>query len=69
MLEILKWVDFFSVRQVKKNFKQRSDYYSDLARRQNESVNNNFMRDGDPRMPKLNESSTRVTFGGGAKPS
>jgi hypothetical protein len=51
------------------NFKQRSDYYSDLARRQNESVNNNFMRDGDPRMPKLNESSTRVTFGGGAKPS
>jgi|TARA_Y100000310_G_scaffold239177_1_gene242744 hypothetical protein len=50
------------------NYKARADYYADVARKQYESVNHNFMREDDPRMPKLNESSTRVTFGGGAKP-
>ena len=52
-----------------KNFVARADYYADLSRKQNESVNHNFMRDDDPRMPKISESKTRVTFGGGAKPS
>ena len=52
----------------KENFQARSEYFANLARQQHESVNRNFMREDDPRMPKLNESSTRVTFGGGAKP-
>ena len=50
------------------NFKARSEYYANLAHQQNDAVNRNFMREDDPRMPKINESSTRVTFGGGAKP-
>ena len=50
------------------NYNARSEYFANLARQQHESVNHNFMREDDPRMPKLNESSTRVTFGGGAKP-
>ena len=55
-------------KTTQENFKARSEYFSNLARQQHESVNHNFMREDDPRMPKLNESSTRVTFGGGAKP-
>jgi hypothetical protein len=50
------------------NFSARADYYADLARKQNESVNHNYMREDDPRMPKISESKTRVTFGGGSKP-
>ena len=51
------------------NFTARANYYADLARKQNDSGNHNFMREDDPRRPKINESSTRVTFGGGVKPS
>jgi len=40
------------------NVDARKKYYMDQ----------NYMRESDPRMPKLNESSTRVTFGGGTKP-
>ena len=47
------------------NYNLRSEYYAKLAHQQNESVNRNFMREYDPRMPKLNESTTRVSFGGG----
>ena len=47
------------------NFEARSEYFANLARQQHESVNHNFMREDDPRMPKLNESTTRVSFGGG----
>jgi hypothetical protein len=31
-------------------------------------VRDNYMRESDPRMPKLNESSTRISFGQGRKP-
>ena len=55
-------------KTTQENFKARAEYFSNLARQQHESVNHNFMREDDPRMPKLNESSTGVTFGGGAKP-
>ena len=47
------------------NFNARSEYYAKLAHQQNESVNRNYMREDDPRMPKLNDSTTRVSFGGG----
>ena len=46
--------------------KQRDAYYGDMARAQMESVDNNFMRENDPRMPLLKpERSSRVTFGRG----
>ena len=50
------------------NVRGRQEYYAELSKRQTESVDQNFMRDSDPRMPKINESRTQVSFGGGAKP-
>jgi hypothetical protein len=50
------------------NVRSRQAYYAELSKRQTESVDQNYMRDNDPRMPKLNESRTRVSFGGGVKP-
>lgn len=46
--------------------KQRTAYYEDLARAQMESVDNNYMRESDPRMPLHRpERSTQVSFGRG----
>mgnify|MGYP003644769818 FL=1 len=50
------------------NVKARNDYYNQMAQRQMDSVDQNYMRDNDPRMPKLNESRSRVSFGVGTKP-
>jgi hypothetical protein len=48
---------------------ERNAYYSQMAQNQVDSVDNNFMRENDPRMPLMKpEKSTRVTFGGGRKP-
>jgi len=48
---------------------QRNEYYQKVADDQVQSVDNNFMRENDPRMPLMKpEKSTRVTFGGGRKP-
>jgi hypothetical protein len=47
----------------------RNSYYKQMAESQVQSVDNNFMRENDPRMPLMKpERSTRVTFGGGKKP-
>ena len=49
---------------------ERNAYYGQMARNQVDSVDNNFMRENYPRMPLMKpEKSTRVTFGGGRKPS
>jgi hypothetical protein len=42
---------------------ERNEYYRNMAKSQMTSVNNNFMRENDPRMPLFNEQSTNVTFG------
>lgn len=42
---------------------ERNEYYRDMAKSQMTSVNNNLMRENDPRMPLFNEQSTKVTFG------
>lgn len=45
---------------------RRLKYYHELARRQEESVDQNFMRQNDPRMPLLPiEKQHSVTFGRG----
>jgi hypothetical protein len=44
---------------------ERNDYYNQQARSQMESVDNNLMRENDPRMPLFNERKTKVTFGKG----
>jgi len=46
--------------------KERNDYYENQTRSQMHSVDNNLMRENDPRMPLFNERSTKVTnFGKG----
>ena len=43
----------------------RDSYYLDQANAQMNSVDNNFMRESDPRMPMFKERSSKVTFGKG----
>jgi len=45
--------------------KQREAHFSKINKDTMESVDNNFMRDNDPRMSKFSEKSTKVTFGSG----
>jgi hypothetical protein len=43
---------------------QREEYFQSMAESQMESVDNNFLKQNDPRMPVLKpERSTRTTFG------
>lgn len=44
---------------------QRSKYYEDRNKSQIDSVDNNFLRENDPRMPLFSEKRTKVTFGSG----
>lgn len=44
---------------------QRNAYYGNQAESQMQSVDNNYMRESDPRMPLFKERSTKVTFGKG----
>jgi hypothetical protein len=44
---------------------ERTEYYTAQTKSQMHSVDSNFMRENDPRMPLFNERKTRVTFGNG----
>ena len=44
---------------------ERTDYYRQQTTNQMNSVDNNFMRENDPRMPLFNERKSKVTFGKG----
>jgi hypothetical protein len=45
---------------------QRSAYYANQNKAQMESVDNNFLRDSDPRMPLFSDKKSKVTFGTGS---
>ena len=45
--------------------KERNEFFQDEAAAQLRSVDNNLMRENDPRMPLFNERKTKVTFGKG----
>ena len=45
---------------------QRAAYYANQNKAQMESVDNNFLRESDPRMPLFSEKKTKVTFGSGS---
>lgn len=45
---------------------QRNAYYQGQANAQMNSVDNNFMRENDPRMPLFAEKKSKVTFGNGS---
>jgi hypothetical protein len=44
---------------------QRKEYYSKMNKDQVESVDNNFMRENDPRMPLFAERKSSTSFGKG----
>jgi hypothetical protein len=44
---------------------ERNDYYQTQTRSQMNAVDNNLMRENDPRMPLFNDRKTKVTFGNG----
>jgi hypothetical protein len=46
--------------------KQRMEYYSKQNKAQMDSVDNNFLRESDPRMPLFSEKKTKVSFGSGS---
>jgi len=49
-----------------KRMKARTKHHQEIADKQMESVDNNYMRENDPRMPLMRpERSTRTTFGKG----
>ena len=45
---------------------QRNAHFAKLNKQTMEAVDNNFMKDNDPRMSKFSEKSTKVTFGSGS---
>ena len=44
---------------------ERNAYYNQQSESQMASVDNNLMRENDPRMPLFNDRKTKVTFGKG----
>lgn len=46
--------------------KARDAYYADMTLKQAQSVDNNFMRDSDPRMPLFREGKSKISFGSGS---
>lgn len=45
---------------------QRAEYYAQQSQAQMESVDNNFLRQSDARMPLFAEKSSKVSFGSGS---
>jgi hypothetical protein len=45
---------------------QRNAYFNKQAQNQTEAVDNNLMRQSDPRMPLFNERKSTTTFGSGS---
>ena len=44
---------------------ERTDYYTTQTKSQMDSVDNNLMRENDPRMPLFNDRQSKTTFGKG----
>lgn len=51
----------------KELIEERTEYYEQQTRGQIESVDNNLMRENDPRMPLFHERKSKVTFGQGGQ--
>ena len=50
----------------KEMIQQRDAYYADMTQKQAQSVDNNFLRENDPRMPLFREGKSRTSFGSGS---
>ena len=44
---------------------ERNEYFNGQANSQMKAVDNNLMRENDPRMPLFNDRKSKVTFGSG----
>ena len=44
---------------------QRTDYYAKISKANMDAVDNNFMKESDPRMPLFKEGKSKVSFGKG----
>jgi len=44
---------------------QRREHFAKIANNQMDAVDNNLMRENDPRMPIFNDRKSNVTFGKG----
>ena len=53
-------------KTTKENLDQQKAYYEDFTQRQTQSVDNNFLRENDPRMPLFKEGRSKVSFGSGS---
>ena len=42
---------------------QRNAYYEDMTQKQTQSVDSNFLRENDPRMPLFREGKSKISFG------
>ena len=49
----------------KEHVKELTEYSEELTESQMQSVDNNLMRESDPRMPMFNNRKSEVTFGKG----
>ena len=49
----------------KELIEERNAYYAEQTKAQIDSVDNNLMRENDPRMPLFNDRKTKITFGKG----
>jgi len=52
-------------KNLEENVEKRNRYYENMADQQMRSVDNNFMRENDARMPLFSEKRAEVTFGRG----
>jgi hypothetical protein len=50
----------------KEFMEQRADHYARQNKAQMDSVDNNFLRESDPRMPLFSEKKSKVSFGSGS---
>jgi hypothetical protein len=46
--------------------RSRDAYYADMTQKQAQSVDNNFLRENDPRMPLFREGKSKISFGSGS---
>lgn len=44
---------------------KRAAYYANITKQAQVAVDNNLMKENDPRMPLFREAKSKVTFGGG----
>ena len=61
------WVGGASCQKIRRDAEERNAYYEQQTENQMNAVDNNLMRESDPRMPISQERKSKVTFGASGK--